>query len=57
MAGNPLLVHLHEEFSLEQYIGTGPWEGEEHLGVEVVSPVPSLDTMEEAERGSHGDLD
>ena len=24
MAGNPLLVHLCEEFSLEQYVDSGP---------------------------------
>ena len=55
MVGNPLLVHLCDEFSLVQYIDSGPWEGEEHLGVGVVGPVPNPDTMEDEERGSHGD--
>ena len=55
MVGNPLLVHLRDEFSLEWYINSGPWKGEEHLGVGVVSPVPNPDAMEEEECGSRSD--
>ena len=56
MAGDPLLVHLHNEFSLVWYVNHGPWDGEGHLGEGVVGQVPIPDVMKD-ECGSHGDPD